>query len=362
VRPVPPCTAGAPVAWNRETRAITAVAGTGTFCFGGAQVHAVDACLDHPSDVVVDGSGNMFIASMLGSWIDRVDAATGYIHRIAGNGTAGFSGDNGPALDAKLAYPSSIELDGAGNLYIADTSNSRIRKLHLESGIITTVVGTGHAGFSGDGAQATEADINYPKGLTFDGGRNLFFVDGFNQRIRRVDAQTGIIETVAGTGEAAFSGDNGPASSATFDGLEDVDLDCAGNLYIADVFNNRIRRITQDTGITSTVAGSGDDSGGFAGDNGPATEALLSWPGSLFVRGTGSIFISDGSNERIRRVDLTTGIITTVVGTGENGFAGNDGPAHLAQLWSPDGVWVDGSGALFIADWSNDQVRKVSQP
>jgi sugar lactone lactonase YvrE len=332
---------------------ITTVAGGSTSGFAGDGGPATSAQLRFPFGVFVDSAGNLFIADEGNSRIRKVDTA-GTITTIAGNGTVNFSGDNGPATSASLQFPIGVFADATGNLFIADQGNNRVRKVNA-SGVITTVAGTGAGTFSGDNNPATGAQLNVPASVFVDSAGNLFIADQQNAAIRRVDHATQVITTVAGNGTGGFVGDGGPATSAQLNFPSGVFVDSAGNLFIADEFNNRVRKV-DITGNITTVAGNG--TGGFAGDNGPATSAQLSSPNGVFVDSAGSLFIADSSNNRIRKVDAN-GIITTVAGNGTRGFAGDGGPATSAQLSSPSGVFVDSAGNLFIADSSNNRIRKV---
>ena len=333
---------------------ITTVAGGTTFAGDGG--HATAAELDFPFAVAVDALGSLFVADTLNHRIRRVDAITGVITTVAGSGQFGFSGDDGKATAAELADPREIALDTSGNLFIADEFNDRIRRVDAITGIITTVAGNGVRGFSGDDGPATDAQLNRPLGLALDTQGNLFIGDRRNDRIRRVDATTGIITTVAGT-ERGFFGDNGPATAAQLNRPAGIAVDASGNLFIGDEFNNRIRRVDAASGVISTVAGT--DEGGFSGDDAPATAARLNRPVGVAVDASENLFIADRENNRIRRVDAITGAITTEAGTDEAGFSGDDGPATAARLNRPTGVAVDTSGNLFIADFDNDRIRRV---
>ncbi|MFC2022364.1 clostripain-related cysteine peptidase [Chloroflexota bacterium] len=240
-------------------------------------------------------------AAMPGTLLSVARAAPGVgdIITVAGNGTAAFGGDGGAATAASLNVPHGVVLDGAGNLYIADRANHRIRKVDT-SGIITTVAGTGAAGFSGDSGPATAASLNGPEGIAVDGTGNLFITDYENVRIRKVDAASGVITTVAGDGTWGFGGDDGPATAASLNGPVGVALDGAGNLFIADFENHRIRKV-DTSGIISTVAGNGI--AGYTGDGGPATAASLNMPGGVAIDGVGNLFILDTGNNRIRKVE-----------------------------------------------------------
>ena len=301
-----------------------------------------------PGCVAADPAGNLFFVDR--NTVLRLDATTGILTRVAGNGTTGFSGDNGPATSAQLYSPAGVAVDSAGNLYIADTDNNRIRM--VANGVITTIAGNGFGGFSGDNGPATNARLADPQGIAVDSAGNLYIADVGNNRIRKV--ANGVIGTVAGNGLAGFSGDNGPAANAQLNSPYGVGVDSAGNLYIADTENQRLRKVSN--GVITTIAGSG--TAGFSGDNGSATSARLATPLGIAVDSAGGLYIADRDNNRIRKV--ASGVITTVAGNGAQGFGGDNGPATNAQLLSPISVAVDSSGSLYITDTGNDRVRKVA--
>jgi len=336
------------------TGIITTVAGNGTFGFSGDGGPATNAQLAFPDGIAIDHSGNLFIVDTRNNRVRRVDAVTGIITTVAGNGSAAFSGDGGPATTASLNFSlGGVAVDGSGNLFIADAGNNRVRRVDAATGIITTVAGNGTFSFSGDGGPATSATLAGPFGVAVDVSGNPFIADTFNNRIRRVDAATGIITTAAGNGTFGFSGDGGLATSATLGGPFGVAVDCSGNVFIADTSNNRIRRADAATGIITTVAGNG------LGDGGPATSASLFEPEAVTTDVTGNLLIADTNNSRIRRVDASTGIITTEAGTGQDGFSGDGGPATSAAFSQPAGLVVDKSGNLFISDTDNNRIRRV---
>lgn len=331
---------------------ITTIAGTIGGGFSGDGGPATKATLSSPHGVAVDHLGNLFIADTSNERIRQVDSI-GTISTVAGNGSRGFSGDGGRAVIASLAHPGRVAFDGAGNLVIADSDNARIRRVDA-SGTITTVAGNGTHGFGGDGGPAASAKLSNPQGVAVDTAGNLYIADMHNQRVRRVDA-SGTITTIAGTGVAGFSGDGGLATGARLLNPIGVAVDKDGNLFIADLSNRRVRRV-DESGIITTVAGNGIN--GFSGDGGPATSAALSDPLGLAVDGAGNLFIVDGSNQRLRRVDAA-GTITTVAGTGALGFSGDGGPATSARLNNPLDVAVDTAGNIFVMDRGNRRIRRI---
>ena len=332
---------------------ITTIAGTGEFGFSGDGGPAVEAELRNLYGVAVDSAGNLYIADTRNRRIRKIDS-TGTITTIAGTGEVGFSGDGGPAAAARLTFPYGVAVDSAGNVYIADTGNQRIRKVD-STGTITTITGTGEVGFSGDGGPAVEAELRNPYGVAVDSAGNVYIADTGNQRIRKVDS-TGTITTITGTGEVGFSGDGGPAVEAELRSPRGVAVDSAGNVYIADVSDRRIRKV-DSTGTITTIAGTGEV--GFSGDGGPAVEAELRSPRGVAVDSAGNVYIADSIDHRIRKVD-STGTITTIAGTGEFGFSGDGGLAAAARLSFPYGVAVDSVGNLYIADTLNRRIRKLT--
>ena len=330
---------------------ISTYAGSGNFGFSGDGGPATAAELNFPRDVALDPAGNLYIADSGNSRIRKVSPG-GTISTYAGSGSRGFSGDGGPAAAAQLNNPVGMALDPAGNLYIADITNNRIRKV-TSGGTISTYAGSGSFGFSGDGGPATDAQLSVPVGVALDPAGNLYIADHDNGRIRKVTSG-GTISTYAGSGSRGLSGDGGPATAAQLYSPHGVALDTAGNLYIAD--SNRIRKVTPG-GTISTYAGTG--TGPFSGDGGPATAAQLSSPAGVALDLTGNLYIADDGNYRIRKV-TPGGTISTYAGGGSSNFSGDGGPATAAQLNVPVGVALDPAGNLYIADQGNSRIRKVT--
>lgn len=362
-----PTSAPAPAAGT-----IVTVAGNGASTFGGDGRPAKTARLPNPGGLALDAAGNLYIADNIVNRIRRVDAMTGIITTVAGSrvidairfltpqgNTGAFSGDGGPASAAQLDTPQHIATDASGNLYISDLNNYRVRKVDARTGIITTVAGSGPTGsptvgaFSGDGGPATEARLNRPQGIAVDAAGNLYIADQSNQRVRKVDPN-GIISTVAGGGTAALA-DGAKATEVAFSLPREVAVDAVGNLYISDS-TNRIVKVSP-TGIVRLVAGNG--TAGFSGDDGPATAAQYNaaFPRMALDR-AGTLYFPDILNERVRKVS-TEGIISTVAGTGARGFAGDGGPATAARLAGPGAVVIDAAGNLYLSEGGNKRIRKI---
>jgi uncharacterized protein (TIGR03437 family) len=326
---------------------ISTVAGSGASGYAGDGGSAVSASLDGPVGVAVDASGRIFISDFYNERIRLV--TNGIITTFAGAGGGTYFGDGGPAVGAGMLITTGVAVDSTGNIFIADRGNNLIRK--VSKGTITTVAGSGAAGFSGDGGAATSAKINTPTSVAVDGAGNIYFTDYLNNRVRMV-APNSAITTFAGSGSSGFFGDGGPAYAASLSFPQGIAVDSAGNVYIADTYNNRIRKVTG--GTITTVAGNGNY--GYSGDGGPATNAALADPFGVTVDSAGNIYIADTSNNRIRKV--SNGIITTIAGGGS--VFGDGGPATSAYLSSPQAVAVDAAGHILIADTLNNRIRKVS--
>ncbi len=336
-----------------EAGEITTVAGGSTFAGDGGP--ALQAPLSFPQGVALDAAGNLFVSDTFNHRIRRVLESTGTINTVAGNGMAGFSGDGGLAAAAALNTPADVAFDPAGNLYFSESINARIRRVDAATGVVSTAAGNGRFGYSGDGGPATQASISLPKGITFDGTGNLFVADTGNGRIRRVDAVTGVISTVAGDGLFQPPVDGVPATESSLFLPDGVAVDRAGNLFVSDTQNHRIRRVDAGSGLISTVAGTGLP--GFGGDGGPAVDAVLNTPAGIAIGLDGEVLFADRLNQRIRRI--VSGRIETVAGDGSLEASGDGGPALEAGLANPSAITRDGAGNLLLADSGSLRVRRV---
>ena len=323
---------------------------------------ATEANLAGPFSVALSADGNLYIADTFHHRISKVDPK-GIITVVAGNGKPGYSGDGGPATKASLNTPIAVAVGPEGSVYIADTNNDRVRKVD-PGGTITTVVGDGWKGekgkgrFAGDGDVATKASLRYVTGVAVGVDGSLYIADGGNNRIRKVDSK-GIIRTVAGGGSDvdADAADGGPATKAVLEHPSNLAIAADGTVFIAENEGSyRIHKVDPQ-GIITTVAGNGK--AGYSGDGGPATLASLNWPKGLAIAADGALYIADFGNNRIRRVD-PKGTITTVAGNGKGGFSGDGGSATEARLLSPMGVAIGQDGSSYIADTGNSRIRKVT--
>src|SRR5271157_2304177 len=329
---------------------ISTVAGNGKYSYSGDSGQATSAQLNTPQAVASDSSGNLYIADTVNNAVRKVTAA-GVISTIAGNGTAGSGGDGGAAASAQLHSPQGIAVDASGNIYVADTQNARVRK--ISNGAINTVAGSGTAGFGGDSGAATSAQLNIPAGLAVDGAGNLYIADFSNNRVRKV-TPGGTITTLAGNGLAGYAGDGGPATGAQLTTPMGVATDSSGNVYIADTGNNAVRMVNS-SGIISTVAGNG--LAGYSGDGGQAILAMVGSPTGVAVDPSGNLYISDGSL-RVRKV-YSSGFINTIAGNGARGYSGDGGVALFATMNGPAGIALASNGNLYIADSGNGAVREL---
>jgi hypothetical protein len=341
------------VSYQVQSQIISNFAGNGTVGYSGNGGAAVSAQIDSPSCLAMDLAGNIYIGDQRNNTVRKVDPS-GIITTVAGNGNAGYSGDGGPAISAKLNLNWGMTADGAGNIYICDQANQRVRKVST-SGVITTIAGNGTEGFSGDGGPALSATLRYPMGVAVDGVGNVYFSDSYNYCIRKVNT-SGIISLVAGIpGSAGYSGDGGPATAARIDFVWGLATDAAGNLYLCDGNNNRVRMVDL-SGTIKTIAGTGV--AGYDFDNVPATAAKLNKPICAYVSADGKIYISDVNNNRVRRVG-PDGIITTIAGTGLGSYNGEGIPATSAHLHHPIGVIADADESIYVTDLLNVRVRKI---
>lgn len=315
-------------------------------------IPAINTEISLVDGITADNKGNIYISMRAHNIISRIDSK-GVLTRFAGTGESGFAGDGGPAQNALLQVPAGLTLDKEGNLYVADRENHRVRKIDSK-GIITTIAGNGTAGFSGDGGMATAASLNLPSDVVVDTENNIYISDRSNDRVRVINSK-GIISTYAGNGTPDFRGDSGPAVSASLDKPFGLALDKNNNLYIADRNNNRIRKVTPK-GIITTIAGDGGFF--FMGDNGPGYRASIAGPTGLTVDDDGNLYIADRNNNRIRMLDAM-GMIRTVMGTGQQDYNGDSEVARETNLYLPFDVTIDPKGNLLVVDRSNYRIRKV---
>ncbi len=330
---------------------LTNVVGNGVAGYAGDSGAAKDAQIYNPMGLAVDSSGNLYIADQVNHRIRKV--SNGTITTVAGTGTPGFSGDDAAATAAQLSAPCGVVVDSSGNLYIADTANHEVRKV-VQGGNITRFAGDNVAGFSGDTADAKSAQLNLPTGLALDSSGNLYIADTLNNRIRKVGTD-GNINTVAGIGAAGYWGDGGPATSAKLNHPTGVAVDSAGRIYIADQLNHRIRRISSDGTIT-TIAGKGGH--GYSGDGGQATQAQLFYPGWVAVDGSGNVYFSDTSNNRVRYVS-ESGIINVIAGSGKFGDEGDGDISTNAKMRFPTGLAL-ASGKVYFSDNNNSRIKLLT--
>jgi len=330
-------------------------AGTGVAGYNGDGLLAVGETLYQPRDSAMGPDGSVYIVDTYNNRVRKVDTQ-GVMTTVAGNGVGGYGGDNGPATSASVKWPHDVTVDSTGIVYFADSNNNRVRRVDL-NGIITTIAGTGSGGFSGDGGLATVAKLRNPKSVALFGG-NLYIADSKNNRIREVDLGTGIITTVAGTGVAGFSGDGGPALSAQMNTPQRIAFDSVGNLYFTDTYNNRIRRVDAASHLITTIAGNGVQA--FGGDGGPAVNASLNRPRGIALGDDDRVYIGDSGNQRVRQVIVSTGVISTLAGSGKTSYSGDGGPASAAGLYNPRGLTVDPAGDLLIADTFHNVIRIIT--
>ena len=331
---------------GRFSPAVSSLAGNGTQAFADGQ--GATARFYSPLGVACDGSGNVFVADAVNNRIRRIVAATGVVSTLAGSGTYGFA--DGPGGTAQFARPTGVACDASGNVYVADSDNQRIRKIVAATGAVSTLAGNASYGFA-DGTGAAARFFN-PSGVACDAGGTVYVADQDNQRIRRIVAATGAVSTLAGS---TYGFADGPGATALFNGPAGVACDASGNVFVADYYNNRIRRIVAATGMVSTLAGSG--AYGFA--DGPGAAAQFANPSGVACDASGNVFVADQSNHCIRAVVAATGAVSTLAGSGTAGFA--DGPGISTQFNNPQGVACDASGTVYVADTNNQRIRVLKR-
>jgi hypothetical protein len=338
-----------------EAQFITTIAGDSSLGYTGDGGPATKAELNQPFRTIYDKKGNIYISDYAANVVRMVNPA-GIISTVAGSGIGGYSGDGGQATNAQLNGPTGLCIDTAGNMYVADWGNNVIRKISL-IGVISTFAGNGSAGYSGDSGLAVNAEFNGPEGLALDKKGNLYIADWRNNVVRMINSNDSIF-TIAGTGAYGYGGDGGPATNAELRNTTDVCLDTADNIYIADIDNSVVRKVSK-LGTISTYAGCGIS--GYSGDGGPATAALLSDPAGVCVDSKGDLFIADAYSNVIRMVTASD-TIRTIAGNAKKGYSGDGGFALNAMLNTPSGVMLDDSDNIYIADFINGRIRKVTKP
>jgi sugar lactone lactonase YvrE len=345
------------IGWAGPT--ITTAVGIGQPGFSGDGGPAVEARLNLPFDVALDARGDLYLSDTFNQRIRKVDRSTGRIINVAGDGKPGFSGDRGPAVEARLHEPYGIVLSPDGDLFFADRLNRRVRRVDGRTAMITTVAGDGSKATSGDGGPGTAAGLVEPNGVALSrDGRTLFIADVAGHRIRSIDLRSGRISTFAGTGRPRHDGDGGPAAKASIAGARAVDVGPDGSVYILEREGNSLRVVRPDTGTITTIAGTG--ARGYSGDGGPASSATFNGPKELAVDPAGNVWIVDTENHAIRVVDAATGRVRTAAGNGRAGGDGDGGPPASARLDRPHGVAVAPDGTFWIGDTHNHRIRRIN--
>ncbi|MFA6543881.1 MAG: hypothetical protein WCS99_05625 [Limisphaerales bacterium] len=340
---------------STQAATISTFAGNGTKGSAGDGGPATQAQLDNPFGVVRGPDGNIWFCEYTGQRVRKV-TPDGKIHTVAGSGQKGYSGDGGSALQATFNLPHEIRFDTQGNLYIVDMGNNAVRKVNLKTGVITTFAGTGKPGYSGDGGPAKDATFKQPHSIQFDSAGDLFICDIGNHVIRKVSMKTGVISTFAGTGKAGPTPDGAPIAGTPLNGPRSLDFDAAGNLWLATREGNQVFKFDLKAGKILHVAGTGKK--GFTGHGGPAKEATLSGPKGISVAPNGNVYLADTESHSVRMVNMKRGTLELIAGTGEKGDGpeGNPLQCKLARL---HGLWVDKDGSIFIGDSETHRVRVI---
>lgn len=334
--------------WSIET-----IAGTGKPGFAGDGGPAIKAELDNPFGIVRGPDGALYYCEYTGQRIRRI-GNDGIITTLAGTGQEGFSGDGGPALEGTFNKPHELRFDAVGDLYIVDMVNHAVRKIDMKTGILTTIAGTGQPGYSGDGGPAVKAQFKQPHSIQFGPEGDLYICDIGNHVIRRLDMKTGMISTFAGTGKAGDTPDDSPIEGTPLKGPRSLDFDKAGKLWLATREGNQVFRFDLKAGKIHHVAGTGK--GGFTGHGGPALEATLSGPKGISVDSDGNVWLADCESHSIRMIDAKTGKIELIAGTGKKGD-GADGDPLKCELARPHGVYADADGGIYIGDSEAHKIR-----
>lgn len=332
---------------------ISTFAGTGTPGGSGDGGPATAAQIDNPFGVVRGPDGAIWFCEYTGQRIRRV-APDGTISTIAGTGKKGYSGDGGPALEATFNLPHELRFDAAGDLYVVDMTNHAVRKIDLKTRAITTIAGTGTAGYSGDGGPAAQAQLKQPHSIQFGPEGDLYVCDIGNHVIRRIDMKTGVISTFAGTGKPGETPDGAPIGGTPLKGPRSIDFDRAGNLWVATREGNQVFKFDFKSGKIRHAAGTGAK--GFSGNGGPAKEATLSGPKGIAIDAEGNVWLADCESHSIRMIDAKTGNLELIAGAGEKGD-GPDGDPLRCRMARPHGVFCDADGSVFIGDSESHRVR-----
>lgn len=338
---------------------IRTIAGTGKPGYAGDGGPAVDAELNNPYGMSIGPDGALYICEVDNHVVRRLDLKTHTLSTVAGNGQKGNSGDGGPAAAAEFNQPYEIRFDHGGNMYVTDMPSHVVRRVDAKTKIISTLAGTGEPGFSGDGGPANQAQLRQPHSIAIDpAGEHLYIADIGNHRIRRVDLKTGRIDTFAGTGERKPTPDGAPLEGTPLNGPRAMAFDAHGDMYLVLREGNAVYRIDMKGKIIHHIAGTGAN--GYTGDGGPAVQAQLSGPKGIAIAPDGGVWIDDTESHTVRRIDPATGVIETRAGNGTRG-AGPDGDPRKCQLARPHGIFIASNGLIYIADSENHRIRLLTE-